>query len=387
MNTLPFLNRNPVNGRPSSFDGMPRADFFMRNAGKTAETGTPVYNDIRGAMRGRMPAIDPRSLGEGGMNFVGPATPSGVRQPPVLDAATGQVVATQPAQTAPPRQLPPSGNGSRIPQSSMNRGYAPGSLAARPVRQIGRSANDPMRIAERMRRQGDPSMILRFGMQRMGQDFAREMNDANFQQSQQLNMQARQQQEMDAATRYQQNLQQWGREQAAMKERDATNFEQQRQLEAERRAADVQQQEAERNRVPSLGVFQVPGTNYVMPTADGRVMGTLPMQRPDPQPLPGMVPTAMESNGVRYETPQTGKREKPDISWQEDPKTGVKVPYQTIIDDKGNVTLRRVKIIDENNDGIDDRMQGGGQKTPDALPAALPQGKSPRGAMWSLNTP
>lgn len=138
-----------------------------------------------------------------------------------------------------------------------------------------------------------------------------------------------------------------------------------------------------RNGEPSpVTTVPIAGTNYVMPIADGKPMGTLPVQRPDPQPLPGMVPTAMESNGVRYETPG-GKPVKPDISWQEDPKTGAKVPYQTMIDAKGNVTLRRVPIIDANNDGVDDRAQGGGAAAAPAAPRPT-SGTLPSGIKFTL---
>ncbi len=138
----------------------------------------------------------------GGTAFVGPVAPK-VTGPKALDAAfqpeakasTGSAAPMTPSSRASvsgPRPLEaaftPSAadNGSRIPQSPMNRGYAPGSLAGRPVRQIGRSANDPERIAERMRRQGDPRAIMQLGQMKMGQAFSREMNDVNFNQSMQM---------------------------------------------------------------------------------------------------------------------------------------------------------------------------------------------------------
>jgi hypothetical protein len=51
-----------------------------------------------------------------------------------------------------PGQVVPNG-GSRIAQSPMNRAYTPGSIAGRPVRQIGRSMNDPERLTEMAARQ------------------------------------------------------------------------------------------------------------------------------------------------------------------------------------------------------------------------------------------
>ena len=314
------LNNNPVNGRPSTFDGVPRSQFFAANAGKTGGS-VPVYNDIRGAMAGQMPQMDPRSLGTGGQNFVGPMPlPSNQpnqrllaaqRENAVMSQNQREMLQTSPMRPVPfastpqaPRGLPmlPPNNGSRISQSPMNRPYAEmpgggGSLANRPVRQIGRSANDPTRIAEQMRRRGDPRAIMQLGQMQMGQNFARERDAVNFQQQQ--TMFEQQQQAMDArdARNFEQGMTMYGMQQGAADARDARNFQQQRQIEAERFMAEQAAQEAARKRVPMMGQVPIPGTNYMGTYADGRYMGNVPMAKPpEPlsfQPVPGtnvMVP-------------------------------------------------------------------------------------------------
>lgn len=319
---LPPLNNNPVTGRPSTFDGVPRSTFFAQNAGNTAGS-VPVYNDIRRAMAGQPVRPDPRSFGTGGQNFMGPPLP------PVLDAQTGQMV---PMDNAPPlrpstgmlvpssmggvKWQPGTGPGTTLPPQSgsimpppmtpsipvmalgngMTRQMSTG-LAGSPRRQVGRSANDITRIAERMRRQGDPRAIMQLGQMQMGQDFARERDAVNFAQGQMMFNQ--QQQAMDArdARNFEQGMTMFGMQQGAADARDARNFQQQRQIEAERFMAEQAAQEAARNRVPMMGQVPIPGTNYMGTYADGRYMGNVPMAKPpEPlsfQPVPGtnvMVP-------------------------------------------------------------------------------------------------
>lgn len=56
------------------------------------------------------------------------------------------------------------------------------------------------------------------------------------------------------------------------------------------------------------------------------------------------------------------KSAKPNISWQTSEDGKSKVPYESVTDPKtGQTVLRRVKIVDENGDGIDDRAASGWQ--------------------------
>jgi hypothetical protein len=76
-------------------------------------------------------------------------------------------------------ELPAVGENTR----NMSRG---GSLANRAVRQVGRSANDINRIAERMRRQGDPRAIMQLGMLEKNQQFSTARDDQNFERRKQM---------------------------------------------------------------------------------------------------------------------------------------------------------------------------------------------------------
>lgn len=194
--------------------------------------------------------------------------------------------------------------------SGLDRAVSTG-LAGAPRRQVGRSANDPTRIAEQMRRRGDPRAIMQFGMQQIKQDFAHERDAVNFAQSQMMFNQ--QQQAMDArdARNFDQGLMMFGLQQGAMDARDARNFAQQQQLEEARRAAELAAQEAARSRVPNLQMMPIPGTNYTMPVADGKPMGTLEIVKPD-VPIPaGLVPTQVTRGDITYRLPETPKPAAP----------------------------------------------------------------------------
>ena len=312
----PITDFNPVNGRVSTFDGMPRTQFFAANEGQTGGS-VPVYNDIRQAIAGQPVRPDLRSFGTGGQNFMGPPAP--VVQPPLNPMPIGGLP-PQPSNTgnaiAPPSMMPaapplpfamPAQRAAYVNTGSgLDRAVSTG-LAGASRRQVGRSANDPTRIAEQMRRRGDPRAIMQFGMQQMGQDFARERDAVNFAQSQMMFNQ--QQQAMDArdARNFDQGVMMFGLQQGAMNERDAMNFAQQQQLEESRRAAELAAQEAARSRVPNLQMMPIPGTSYTMPIADGKPMGTLPMQKPD-APIPaGLVPAQVTRGDITYRLPETPK--------------------------------------------------------------------------------
>jgi len=270
-----------------------------------------------------------RAQRPGGADFVGPLQPRPAPVPPASvppNVPTGMLVASsnggvkwQPG-TGPGTSLPPQSRSAIDPPSMMpaspplpfampaqraayvntgsglDRAVSTG-LAGAPRRQVGRSANDPTRIAEQMRRRGDARAIMQLGQMQMGQDFARERDAVNFAQGQMMFNQ--QQQAMDArdARNFDQGVMMFGMQQGAADARDVRNFQQQRQIEAERFMAEQAAQEAARNRVPMMGQVPIPGTNYMGTYADGRYMGNVPMAKPpEPlsfQPVPGtnvMVP-------------------------------------------------------------------------------------------------
>jgi len=276
--------------------------------------------------------------------------------------------------TTEPMPMRPREPGSRVGFSGMNRGVQPGfsmegPLSSRGARPMGRSMKEaPERRLETAARYGDvraARTLAELKQQGQGMDFQRERDAVNFEQSlvlneaQQRGVNERQQQErvdrfkmfdLESAARERQNADAWqqqmtmfGLEQGA----DAMGAERER-----------QQQEADRNRVPMIGTLPVPGTDYVIPTADGRAMGTLPLPRPAAKPPEGMVPQSAMVDGVQY-GPAEGKQEMPKIQMMKQPD-GSSIPYSVHVDGKtGAVTMRRIKIIDENGDGIDDRTQGG----------------------------
>ncbi len=295
-----------------------------------------------------------------------PAKPAGPAVPPsgIMPGSGAMDMPIEPPQRP---QGPPMG--SRIPGSPMNPMSAPGGLSSRGVRPIGRSMRDaPERRLEQLARQGNVRAASELvGLKQTGaqRDFQREMNDVNFQQS--MTMNAAQQQAQDA--RQQQDrvdrMGMWSAEQSAREKQQADHWQQQLTLhgmsvgeDAMKADRERQQQEADRTRVPMVGTIPVPGTDYVIPTADGRAMGTLPSKQPDAKPPAGLVPQAADINGVRY-GPPSSKTERPHIEMIKQPD-GSMLPHSVHVDPKtGEVVMRKVKIIDANKDGIDDREQGG----------------------------
>lgn len=287
------------------------------------------------------------------------------------------IVPQQPGMVVPNGALPME---SRIAQSPMNRGYGGGLADLGPV-PVGRGMTPGRRMemfARRAWTRGDEGAAMgitgqlaqmdqRQQMQQQGMDFAAKQNETNFQQG--LMMQGMQQgaQFQRDEMQRQQQLDDWQRNQAAAAERDQANFQQgltmfglnqgAQAMEAERQR---QQQEQDRLRVPNISVMPVPNTDYVMPTADGRVMGTLPVSKPDAPLPPGMAPMQATRGGVQYGMPQPGKPVVPQVK---EFKTAAGVSEYREYDAKSG-GWRKVKFIDENNDGVDDRTQGAAAPTP-----------------------
>jgi len=316
---------------------------------------------------------------------------------------------TQASTPSMPFGMRPPANGSRIAQSPMNRPYAEmpggsGSLANRPVRQIGRSANDPTRIAEQMRRRGDPRAIMQLGQMQMGQDFARERDAVNFAQGQQ--MFGQQQQAMDArdARNFEQGKEMFGMQQGAMEARDAANFMQQQQLEEARRAAEMaaQQAEIERRQQYGLKPLTVPGTNTpFFQDAKGSIYtgSALPSQEPlSFAPVPGtdlMMPRGQGADRLpmmqNRGTPGQPNLQPVGPSGSQKPAAMPK--FQT--DDQGRYFwfepngqggFRR-KFVDADGDGKPDVAPGAGSAQPALASGAVPKGTTAKGAAWSLFQP
>jgi len=94
------------------------------------------------------------------------------------------------------------------------------------------------------------------------------------------------------------------------------------------------------------------------------VMGTLPTTRKEAPLPPGMVPVQAERNGVQYGMPGTPKPTVPTVKEFKN-AAGIS-EYRQWNHEKGG--WEKVKFIDENGDGIDDRQQK--PATTPAAPAA-----------------
>jgi hypothetical protein len=211
--------------------------------------------------------------------------------------------------------------GSRIPISPMSRGNAvptgafgteayasnPGgmvditfgmdSLANRPARRIGRSMNDPMRQLEQSQRfarvDGDYGAAAQIAGHRaglMGQQ-AQHVQQA---QQQAQERQDRMRQWMVTNYQHEQGRQDradfWGADAAERQRQADLHWQQQMTMFGLNQGADAmktererQQQEADRNRTPNVGATPVPGSGYVIPTADGRPMGVVPAKGEAPK--------------------------------------------------------------------------------------------------------
>lgn len=125
--------------------------------------------------------------------------------------------------------------------SAMDRHMATG-LSGQERRQVGRSANDPMRIAEQQRRRGNIRPILQLGQMAMEQQARQALDNQNFAQQAALFQAQQQVQNRRADIDWQRQQQRDAATQQAWSQRDATNFQQQQQLEADRRAYENAQQ-------------------------------------------------------------------------------------------------------------------------------------------------
>jgi hypothetical protein len=127
------------------------------------------------------------------------------------------------------------------------------------------------------------------------------------------------------------------REQQAAQQRDATNFEQQQQmfqmqsqqragesaLEFQRRQEMEAAQRAAEGDPTKVTTQRIEGTDYIIPFAGNKAMGTLPVMKADAPLPPGLVPTGAMRGGVQYgqaETAQTGKA--PSFTYEKEPSTG-----------------------------------------------------------------
>lgn len=283
----------------------------------------------------------------------------------------------------------------------------PGRATTNPnARPVGRSANDPDRIAEQMRRRGDPRFIMQRAAMREGQDFQREMFgagqaaiDNRMQMQAEMGM-------MENQQRFQQGVQMFEMDTQRRANESEADF---------NRRMELERQQREAGRITGIGTMALPpmepggeSPGYVpgFQTGDGgwKPVGGGPVMRPQeprmgtmtlpdgtmiptingqPEPglgqyqqqrLPGPVQPGQAAPSQTTRVDGGGRAEKPTISWQTD-DLGNKVPYQTVTDpETGEVYLRKLRIVDANGDGIDDRTQGGGAAAAPSAPRTTADG-------------
>jgi len=214
-----------------------------------------------------------------------------------------------------------------------------------------------MRLLERAARRRDPRAIMALAS----------MEQQNAQQGQQIGMM--QMREAADAARFDQQQQNqmtmFERQQLAMQQRDATEFQQQQQMfqmQSEQRAGEsalayqrrLEEERAQREAEgdpTQVRAVPVPGTDYVIPYAGNKAMGTLQTKQAE-APLPaGLVPTGAMRGGVQYGPAETGQAGKaPAFTYEKDPSgkiTGAVYPVQD--PQTGQWRLQRADI---NGDGV-----------------------------------
>lgn len=232
------------------------------------------------------------------------------------------------------------------PVNGLSRRRAPGSNSALggPV-PVGRSRYDADRMAEQMVRRRDPrGAQFLFGQARDAQDraFSREMFGA-----QEGAAMAREQRgEARDDLRFGRELEAEQQREQRRDRRDEFQFGREQQMEEQRyqrRRQDELTDEQRRNGFTTRPLDpNDPTKGTAVVRGDGSLFNILPYEAP-PAPLPpGMVPQGATRDGVQY---GPAEPPRPEVTWQEDPATGQRVPYQQMIDPQtGEITFKRLRV-------------------------------------------
>jgi hypothetical protein len=266
-------------------------------------------------------------------------------------------------------ELPAVGENTR----NMSRG---GSLANRAVRQVGRSANDINRIAERMRRQGDPRAIMQLGMLEKNQQFSTARDDQNFERRKQMFDMG--QQAQTARDQVQRTYQTQDQQQAEIQRQSMEEARRQWELQmygmktgeqAMRDERDRVQAEQDRQRKIEHGLKPVPVEGTSTPyfhDANGSIYSGGQPAAPPPQIPEGFTPQRVDSNGIVY-GPDGGNQPPPPPSTQmeKDDNGNIVSVVETVWNPKtGAYEYRRVRVVDANGDGKisqeEEQAQSGG---------------------------
>lgn len=275
-----------------------------------------------------IPAMNPAAAKLFGFNV--PQDPP----PPVMDE--GQRLASRITGGAPAPFAGPN---------SLSRGAQPRGLGGAAPVPVGRSRYDADRMAEQMVRRRDPrGAQFLFGQARDAQDraFSREMFGA---------------QEGAAIAREQRGEARedlrFGRELEAEKQREQRRarrenflFGREQQVEEQRyqrRRQDELTDEQRRNGFTTRPLDpNDPTKGTAVVRGDGSLFNILPYEAPQAPLPPGLVPQGAMRDGVQY---GPAEAPRPEVTWQEDPGTGQRVPYQQMIDPQtGEITFKRLRV-------------------------------------------
>jgi hypothetical protein len=298
---------------------------------------------------------------EGGPVMPGQAYMVGERGPEMIVPQQPGMVVPNRALTLSPMnraygELPAVGENTR----NMSRG---GSLANRAVRQVGRSANDINRIAERMRRQGDPRAIMQLGMLEKNQQFSTARDDQNFERRKQMFDMGLQAQ--TARDQVQRGYQTQDQQQAEVQRQSMEEARRQWELQmygmktgeqAMRDERDRVQAEQDRQRKIEHGLKPVPVEGTSTPyfyDANGSIYSGGQPAAPPPEIPEGFTPQRVDSNGIVY-GPDGGNQPPPPPKTQmeKDANGNIVSVVETVWNPKtGAYEYRRVRVVDANGDG------------------------------------
>ena len=137
--------------------------------------------------------------------------------------------------------------------------------------------------------------------------------------------------------------------------------------------AKAQADQLAREQMMQVTTTQIPGTDYIIPFAGSKAMGTLPIQKPD-APIPaGLVPQGAVRDGVQYGLAQTPQNTKlPAFTYEKDPNGSGKIigaVYPKQDPQTGAWSLQRVDI---NGDGVVDAAEAAASGSAPAAAAQAP---------------
>jgi len=304
----------------------------------------------------------PPMIVNGGMQFQAPAKPN-APLPAVAAQPETVMPPTRPQGPAAPR-LPISNLGTSItPPNSLSRGARPGSASSLggPVK-VGRSANDPMRIAETARRRGNIGPIMDLAKTQMQEDRAdartergEQRADARYDQQRRDRMDEwTQSQAAEAARDERENNQQTQRDEREATRRAGESAADYRQRREDAMADEERRAKAARETYPIIDPITGQKHEGHFMTGNGMMA---PRKVPDAPLPPTFEPKSINRDGTLYGPKDQVTMEPPKlpdgIQYEKDPDTGkiTSGVYPKYDPQTGTWKLTR---MDLNGDGVID---------------------------------